>query len=109
MVSKYLIVHHSIRDGEIEYGDKSVVELVSTEEINLTDIIDNARIKSLLTKTFADENFGEEDEDWEFNDDGQAEGIHGEYRILEVEMFHEISKENFDVLKLYLGMNAVEA
>ena len=103
MVTKYILAHYSIRDGEIEYGDKALYE-VHVAESTTQEALDLAVIKQL-----AEENFGEENEDWEYNAKEQyVEGIHGEYRILESNGGDEIPKEHFDVLKIYLGSDIIE-
>lgn len=96
MVSKYLLIHYSIRDGEIEYGDKVLVEMEVKPETT-EEVIDLA-----LKRMLGNDNFGEENDDWELNEDGQVEGCGGEYRILELEDKKEIPKEHFDILKLYM-------
>jgi hypothetical protein len=102
MVEKYILMHYSVRDGEKEYGDKSLFKVVCSE----TTTEDEISLTAL--KELAYQIFGEEDEDWEYNEEeNQIEGIHGEYRILEDDGYKIIPKEHFDILKIYMGSDSI--
>lgn len=108
-MTKYIHVHYSIHDGEIEYGDRTVFEItdladnIDIQAPKVNDLIMKALVKQLAYENFSiedadelKENIDEEDSSrvWE---DGQAWG-----RCLEVEEFKEIPKEHYDILKIYL-------
>ena len=69
---KYFIVTHTIRDGEYEYMSQTPVE-AETEKKAV------AKIKK-------------EDQEW----------IHGDYRLAEIDMVHEITFDEFKVIKKYI-------
>lgn len=95
-MTKYILAHYSIRDGEIEYGDKTLFQIEG--EINELAIL----------KQIAEENLGEEGEDWKYDEkENYVEGIGCEYRIIESPSITEIPREDFEILKKYLGSSTL--
>lgn len=101
----YCWVYYEIRDGETSYGEHEAVELNGQFDSN-----DKKLMKLLVFKIIAENEFNMEEDEFEKDYDENENSIEesGGYRIGTVDDVTIIPKEDYEVLKKYMGYTEID-